>query len=148
MFVEDACNETDKAKVLNHLSKCKRCSHFVSAMVGMADDAAETGVNACNECGAVDTGNSAYCGECGAKFTGRFVLKCSHCPGEVRPESKFCPHCGEKLGQKIEVKDKQVKEFIGQLPEEMRSQEVAGKITGTIKVFEELIKKDYEKTTG
>lgn len=52
----------------------------------------------CAKCGALVDQNAKFCPECGEKM-GEETVKCPKCGQDVPAGTKFCPNCGEKLTQ-------------------------------------------------
>jgi len=63
---------------------------------GMSEAQTNTSKVKCSKCGAVVNENAKFCPECGEKM-GEETIKCPKCGQDVPASHKFCPNCGEKL---------------------------------------------------
>ena len=54
----------------------------------------------CPSCGASITSDEKCCRYCGSRLA---VIACAHCFGVMFRSNKFCPHCGEKAQQPVEL---------------------------------------------
>jgi hypothetical protein len=60
----------------------------------VAENAAETGMVFCKNCGAKIKADSKFCQHCGAKNAPEF---CSNCGAKLKPGSVFCENCGTRV---------------------------------------------------
>ena len=60
----------------------------------VAENAAETGMVFCKNCGEKIKADSKFCQHCGAKNAPQF---CTNCGAKLEPGSAFCGNCGVKL---------------------------------------------------
>jgi hypothetical protein len=94
--LRDAIDEVKPA-----FRQCPRCDRWLciaSCWDGGADlceDCAPRRTDVCPKCQATGQ-NDKFCAQCGSALRGDDKTKCWACDGEVAPEARFCPHCGEK----------------------------------------------------